>query len=107
MSEGDPLEKQLGKPLRPALPAGESDLDDEPLTRPAHAHVHSPEHWPDEEAALEPQGDFTITDGDFVQAVDWYFPLIWAACLIIISYIGIFYAVDQLQGANPLPPAWF
>ena len=108
MSDDNPLERQLGRPLRPALPPAESDFDDEPLTRPAHTKVHSPEHWPDEEAAAAPPAsDCTVTEGELLQTLEWYFPLVWAACLIIVSYIGIYYGVDKISGANPLPPAWF
>ncbi len=103
----DNLERQLGRPLRPSLPPAPSDLDDEPLTRPSHSAIHTPEHWPDEEARLEPTGDYTVTEGELLETLEWYFPLFWLACLIIVCYIGIYYAVDQLQGRNPLPPAWF
>lgn len=107
MSDDDPFVRQSDRPLQPALPPAESDLDDEPLMGTAHAKIHVPEHWPDEEAAAVPVGDFTITEGELMQTLEWYFPLFWAACLIIVSYIGIYYAVDKLSGANPLPPAWF
>jgi hypothetical protein len=107
MSDDNSLERQLGRPLRPALPPAEADLDDEPLTRRARAKVHSPEHWPEEKAAAPPSGDFTVTEGELLQTLEWYFPLFWAASLIIVSYIGIYYAVDKLSSANPLPPAWF
>jgi hypothetical protein len=103
----DNIERQLGRPLRPSLPPAPSDLDDEPLTRPAHSAIHTPDHWPDEEAALHPAGDYTVTEGELLETLEWYFPLFWLACLIVASYIGIYYAVDQLHGANPLPPAWF
>ena len=80
MSDDNPLERQLGRPLRPALPPAESDFDDEPLTRPAHTKVHSPEHWPDEEAAAAPPAsDCTVTEGELLQTLEWYFPLVWAA----------------------------
>jgi len=107
MSDQNPLERQLGRPLsRPALPDAGTDLDDEPLPRTAHAVAHAPEHWPDEEAAA-PTGDFTVTEGQIVEALEWYFPLAWAACVIIISYIGIYHAVDKITTNNPLPPSWF
>jgi len=120
MSEDNPLEKSLGKPLprkseverqlgrplsRTALPGPPSDLDDEPMPVHAHSSAHPPAHWPDEEAAASPPaGEFTVTEGELLQTLDYYFPLLWAAGLLVICYIGIYYAVDQIWAHNPLPP---
>jgi hypothetical protein len=106
MSDKSPLERQLGRPLaRPALPEGAPDFDDEPLKRAPHK-IHTPEHWPDEEAA-PPTGNFEVVDGELIRRFEYYFPLIWAVCVITISYIGIYHAVDKITTSNPLPPAWF
>jgi len=102
-----PTERELGRPLpRPALPPAASELDDEPMPVRARARFHAGEHWPDEEPTA-PAEVFVVEEGPIVEALEWYFPLIWAACVIIISYIGIYHAVGKLPGANPLPPAWF
>ncbi len=103
----DPTERNLGRPLRPSLPASHEDLDDEPLTQASKRPSRTPEHWPDEEAGLVSAADFTVTEGELLKTLEYYFPLFWLACLIVVSYIGIYYAVDQLDGNNPLPPAWF
>lgn len=120
MSDDKPIERRLGRPLRrpeierklgrplrrPALPGPSPELDDEPVTREAHAVLEAPEHWPEEEIEA-PRVQLEVTEGEIVQALEWYFPLIFASCLAIVSYIGIYHAVAKLPGANPLPPAWF
>jgi hypothetical protein len=103
----DPLERELGRPLRPSLPPSRPDFDDEPLTKTLRPAERTPEHWPDEEATLEPSMDFSVTEGEVLKTLEYYFPLFWLACLVIVSYIGVYYAVDQLEGTNPIPPAWF
>jgi hypothetical protein len=110
MSDERSVERQLGRPLRPSLPHGETDLDDEPLMRKARPAGRG-EHWPDEAPPGQANEDFSVTEGELLETLQWYFPLFWLACLIVVSYIGIYYAVDQItEGygkANPLPPAWF
>jgi hypothetical protein len=96
------VEQQLGKPLRPALPEPEVDLDDAPLAE-ARAEARPLEHWPDEEAA-PPSERMVVTEGKLLETAEWYFPLVWAAAVIIVSYIGIYHAVEQITAHNPLPP---
>jgi hypothetical protein len=98
-----PLEQQLGKPLsRPALPPPETDLDDQPMTATTRTHVRL-DHWPDEKVASQIE-EFSLAPGEVMQTVEWYFPLIWAAALFVVCYIGIYYAVDKITAHNPLPP---
>lgn len=117
MSDDNPLERELGRPLqrprterelgrplgRPSFPPGTPELDDEPLTTDTWAESRPAKYWEDEEPR-PPREKLSIDQGPMVEALEWYFPLIFAACLAIVCYIGIYHGVSTLPGPNPLPP---
>ena len=104
MSDDNPIERELGRPLsRPPLPPGPTDWDDEPLTKDTWAESRPAKYWEDEEAP-PPKERLIVEEGPLVEALEWYFPVIFAVCLIIVAYIGIYHGVSTLPGQNPLPP---
>ena len=49
-----------------------------------------------------------VTDSDFVRLTEEIFPIAWIAMVVAVSYLGIYFAVDNLPGRNLLPgPGWF
>lgn len=88
------------------LAATEAAVDDETLAPPT-VHDAPPdlfEKVEEEVHAIETPG-FPVVEGDMLQTMEWYFPVVWAGMLMIVCYIGIYYAVDHLPGGNPLPPS--
>lgn len=92
-----------------------STPDEEPVAEPARESAEpAPEVTEPEVMAAttdvavdEPfSDDKPVAEGDVIRTLEWYFPLIWLAMLIIVSYIGIYYAVEHLPGSNPLPPSF-
>jgi hypothetical protein len=90
------------------LPATGAAVDEEPLPAPT-IHDAPPElleHVEQEErAALGPSPDL-VTDGEVIRTLEWYIPVVWVGMLMIVCYIGIYYAVEKLPGGNPLPPSF-
>ena len=90
------------------LPATGAVADAEPLPAPTTADA-PPEMWEHLEAEIRAEDDIPdlpVTDGEVIRTLEWYFPVVWVAMLMIVCYIGIYYAVDRLPGGNPLPPSF-
>lgn len=89
------------------LPATGAAVDEEPLPEPT-VHDAPPEimeHVEQEDrASLGPMPEY-VSEGEVLRTLEWYFPVAWVGMLMIVSYIGIFYAVEKLPGGNPLPPS--
>jgi len=46
---------------------------------------------------------FPVVPGQLMTQLEDLFPIVWIAMLVFVAYIGIYYGVDGLPGANPLP----
>ena len=89
------------------VPVHDEEFEEDPIGEAASdaaAHdVHS-----ELDAGTRPRGE-DVQDGEVVRRLEELLPFTWAAMLVAVCYIGIYYAVERIPGrTNPLPgPDWF
>jgi hypothetical protein len=71
----------------------------ENIPKKTPAPTASPALAPDvAEAVPTPDPDLT-TDGKFLRAAEWYFPVLWLAMLLVVCFIGVYSAVGKLPNS--------